>query len=199
MEKEVKRMKMEIGITEGRRIVFESETLIVLIGRAYQKLGNMVRRANRRPLYLATLIDWFFCGGSLHESLAVTMLNAGRAVIYGISHWLGYVLLDLKAAAVDYRTRVVIYSEKIHVRLLQLADRVKVSADIFRLASPRHQDRGSGDAVSHNDNFIGGTLKQLLRLRQPAQHIDYHCYRRSSHAGRQYLRSLRRLDEPLLQ
>lgn len=46
-----------------------------------------------------------------------------------------------------------IYSERLHVIFLQLKERVTISRDASRKIVPRHQDRGSEDAVSHNDNL----------------------------------------------
>ena len=101
------------------------------------------------------------------------------------------------------RMRAIVFSEVLHVRFLRLAERVKASADVFRMASPRHQDRGSGDAVTDNDNLEKRKESPIsLRLRQIAQRLYIELSlitRRSSNAGRRNLGPLRRFNDPLLQ
>lgn len=190
MEKEVKKMSLKLDFTEGRRLVLglDSALFRVLIKRAYHKIYAGSR-------YIFTLAHDLF-----HWLLPeLYLLDDGLPSICSLLDW-----FDPHAAEMSNggnRLRTIVFSERLHVRFLHLAERVKASADVFRKASPRHQDRGSGDAVTDNDNLN----KEWLILSAVAAVRATFIYRLSllqevfDNAGRRNLGSLRRNDGTLLQ
>ena len=162
-------MGLKIILSEGRRLVFEidSRPIIAALERAYQQ---MYAKAHRRIIHLFSvlhevghcwlqgmLLDWYW-------------LFDRTPSIYRIFDWF------LPGASEEiYRrnwfTNAIVYSEKLRVQILQLAEQYKRLALFFCEDTPRHQDRGSGDAVSHIDNFTKKESYNCLRLRQYAQHL----------------------------
>ena len=191
MVKEVKRMSLKLEITEGRRIVFglDSALFRVLIRRAYHKVYAGSR-------YLFTLAHDLF-----HWLMPeLYLLEDGLPSICSLLDWF-YPYTTEKSNG-DNRLRAVVFSERLHVRFLHLAERKKASVDVFRKASPRHQDRGSGDAVTDNDNLMKERKAYIAAVAADCATFIYRLSlntRRSSNAGRRYLGPLRRLNDPLLQ
>ena len=202
MEKEVNGMaSLRFILSEGRRVEFglDSKVLSALLSRVYQRLS--VGRIRASTFFFTVAHDlmhlllwpvWNLVDSLVDEDLpSITSLFGklfDRAVEMSLS---------------SMRERVIAFSAVLRVQLLHLIERAKESADIFRSVSPRHQDRGSGDAVSDNDNLEKGK-KALYRcgcgsLRNV--YIDRLSLMtgRSSNAGRHYLGLLRRLNDPLLQ
>ena len=156
MEKEVKQMEAKSETTKGRGLIFtmNSMSLSEGLGRLLGRLIGFQRKVIFRGLSMSNIIECLLFGNSFwYDMINYSLLEAGRSAIYGLTHWLGYIIINVRMAIIAYRTRIRAYSVVLHVRLLQLIERSKDSADIFRSISPRHQDRGSGDAVSHHDNL----------------------------------------------
>ncbi len=131
---------------EGRIAVgFDSRLIPKLIERAYYRVY-----AGSRNLF--TLV---------HD-----LLHLAMAKLFRLDRF------DPYAAEIsngEYRMKAVVFSERLRVRFLRLAERIKASVAVIRKALLRHQDRGGGDAVSDNDN-LGGIIS-FLRLRHFAQRL----------------------------
>ena len=142
MEKEVKKMSMKLSFVGEGRLVFSlnSGLLAMAIKRAYHK----IYAGSRYVFTLAhDLIHWLFP--------ELFLLDDGLPSIYSLLEQLDPYATEKSNG--NNRMRAVAFSERLHVRFLHLAERVKASVAVIRKALSRHQDRGSGDAVSHHDNL----------------------------------------------
>ena len=187
MWREVKRMSLKFEFAgEGRlSLALDSRLWAALIKRVYCKVHAGSR-------YIFTIA---------HDLMHLLMselwhwINDKQSVIGWFDPYVA------KMSQSGYRMRAVAFSEKLHVRFLRLDERIKVSADIFRTASPRHQDRGSGDADSHNDNFKKERLINFCgcgKQRSIIDRLSLYTRRSSTHAGRRNSGFLRCFDAALL-
>ena len=143
MEKEVKKMSMKLSFAGEGRLSFSLDTrrLVALLERAFYRLEmkSTAFFTAVHDLFHLLMPDWYY--------------------------WLFYRptlfrLFDREDCEQSERLKrrnrrnAIVYSEELRVRFLGLAERhAQVSTDAFRSTSPRHQDRGSGDAVSNHDNL----------------------------------------------
>ena len=132
--------------------------------------------------------------------------NIMNSILYGLDLTIGRLMRWLMSAPArsndtSRKNQVSSYDSVILVRFLQLVERLKASVDDFRTTSPRHQDRGSGDADSHNDNFEKECLAYFCgcgKQRSILDRLSLYTRRSSTHAGRRNPGFLRCFDAALL-
>ena len=142
---------LRFSLSEGRRfeLGLDSKVLSALLTRVYQRLNvggvrvsTFVFTIAHDLMHLLLWPVWNLVASLDDEDLpSITSLFEkifDRAVEISLS---------------SMRERAIVFSAVLRVQFLHLIERAKESADIFRSVSPRHQDRGSGDAVSDNDNL----------------------------------------------
>ncbi len=152
MVKEVKKMSLKLEFAgEGRLpFSFDSRLWAMFIRRAYCKKYAGSRYIftiahNLMHMLMTELWHWIINDKPLISDLLV---------------WFDPYAADMSRSGA--RMRAVVFSELLHVRFLQLAERIKASVDVFCKALPRHQDRGSGDAVTDNDNLAKKERKPYI-------------------------------------
>lgn len=145
-------MGMMISLSEERRLVFGIDTrpLIAALDRAYQQW--YVRAYKRiRPVFMllheighcwlhSVLQDWNWLFDSVPS-------------IWSFFDWLMPYTDDEDSSRRNWSTNRIVFSAELRIRFLQLTECSKRLKSFFRKVVPRHQDRGSGDAVSHYDNL----------------------------------------------
>ena len=191
---------LRFSLSEGRRfeLGLDSKVLSALLTRVYQRLNvggvrvsTFVFTIAHDLMHLLLWPVWNLVASLDDEDLpSITSLFEkifDRAVEISLS---------------SMRERAIVFSAVLRVQFLHLIERAKESADIFRSVSPRHQDRGSGDAVSDNDNLEKERKPYIAAVAAVRATFTYRLSLitgRSSNAGRHYLGLLRRLNDPLLQ
>ena len=191
MEKEVRKMSLRLDFTEGRRLVFglNSGLLAVAIRRAYHK----IYAGSRYVFTLAhDLIHWLFP--------ELFLLDDSLPSLCSLLDWFDPDATERSNG--NNRMNAIVFSERLRVSFLCLAERSRASINASRKASPRHQDRGSGDAVSDNDNL---KKERKIYIAAVAAVRATFIYRLSllqevfANAGRRNSGSIRRYDGTLLQ
>ena len=185
MEKEVKKMSMRLSFVGEGRLCFslDSKLLAALIRRAYSKL---------------------YAGSRYVFTIAHDLLHW---LLPELWHWLNdksSIWFDpcaAEKAKKENRVRAIVFSEELLVRYLHLVEWIRASVDVLRKAVLRHQDRGSGDAVSHNDNLKKECLNVPAVAAVRATYINRLSLLQEvfDNAGRRNSGSLRRDDGTLLQ
>ena len=191
---------LRFSLSEGRRLEYglDSTVLHALISRVYQRLN--VGRIRVSTFFFTIAHDlmhlllwpvWNLVDSLDDKDLPSIASLFGRLFDHAVEISLS-----------SMRERAIAFSAVLRVQFLHLIERVEESADIFRSISPRHQDRGSGDAVSDNDNLEKERKPYIAAVAAVRATFTYRLSLitgRSSNAGRQYLGLLRRLNDPLLQ
>lgn len=145
-------MEMRIILSEGRRLEFgiNMRPLVEALDRAFQQW--YVRAYKRvRPAFML-LHELGHCW--LHSILLDWNWLFDRVPsVWNFFDWLVPYTDDEDSSRRHWSVNRIVFSADLRVRFHQLTERFKKLRGFFRKVVPRHQDRGSGDAVSHYDNL----------------------------------------------